>query len=75
MKAAISYTCSCGAEYLFSVEHNESPEAIEAWRDRIDDVATSLGARVTTVSQETFECAACGAAYGDVADVAGLAVD
>ena len=75
MKAAISYTCSCGAEYLFSVEHNESPEAIDAWRVRVDDVAASLGASVTTVSQETFRCADCGAGYGDVADVAHLAVD
>jgi hypothetical protein len=75
MKAAISYTCSCGAEYLFSVEHNESPEAIEGWRVRVDDVAESLGARVTTVSQKTFRCAECDAGYGDVADVAHLAVD
>jgi len=75
MKAAISYTCSCGADYLFSVEHNESPEAIEAWREQVDDVAVSLGARVTTVSQERFRCDSCGARYGDVADVARVAFD
>jgi hypothetical protein len=75
MKAAISYTCSCGADYLFSVERNESAEAVGEWRERVDDVAASLGAKVTLVSQDEFRCARCGAGYGDVADVAGLAVD
>ena len=52
MKAAISYTCSCGADYLFSVERNEPAESAEEWRDRIGDVATGIGARIVSVPQD-----------------------
>lgn len=75
MKAAISYTCSCGADYLFSVERNEPAESAEEWRDRIGDVATGLGARIVSVPQDAFRCDQCGAGYGDLADVARAAAD
>lgn len=71
MKAAISYTCSCGAEYLLCVHRNETTEEAAAWRERLEDVGDGLGLGVVDGQQEdVFRCPRCGAARGDVADVA-----
>jgi hypothetical protein len=70
MKAAISYICSCGAEYLLCVHRNETTEEAAAWRERVEDVGDGLGVGVVDGQQDVFRCPRCGAVRGDVADVA-----
>jgi hypothetical protein len=69
MKAAISYTCSCGTQYLVSINRDETPEEAAGWRERLEDVAAGLGVGVVE-PKDVARCPRCGTAHGDVADVA-----
>lgn len=66
MKAAISYTCACGTEYLLCINRDESPEEAAGWRERIEDVGAGLGIGVVEPS-DIVKCPSCGTAHGDVA--------